>query len=49
MKIKFNSFYNGTAVLLSNTPYTYEEVCKELAASENGEWAPGYYRFVLLD
>lgn len=48
-KVKFNSFSNGTAVLLSNTPYTYEEVVKELLASKDGEWSPGYYRFVLID
>lgn len=48
-KVKFNSFYFGVSVLLSNTPYTYEEVVKELLASKDGAWAPGYYRFVLID
>lgn len=48
-KVKFNSFYNGQPVLLANTPYSYEEVLKHLELSKNGEWAPGYYRFVLID
>lgn len=36
-KINFNSFYNGVPVLLSSTPYSYEEVVEELLASEYGE------------
>ena len=47
--IKFNAFYNGKPVLPSNTPYTHEEIIKELLASDIGEWCPGYYRFGLLD
>lgn len=47
--IKFNSFYNGQPVLVSNTPYTREEIIKHLLASDIGEWCPGYYRFTLLD
>lgn len=48
-EIRFNSFYCGTAILWSNSPYTREEIVKELHASEIGEWCPGYYRFVLID
>lgn len=47
--IKFNSFYNGQPVLVSNTPYTREEIINHLLASHIGEWCPGYYRFTLLD
>lgn len=47
--IKFNAFYNGQPVLVSNTPYTREEIIEELLKSDLGEWNPGYYSFVLLD
>ena len=47
--IQFNSFYNGVAVLFSNTPFERDEVTRELLVSEYGEWSSGYYRFVLID
>lgn len=47
--IKFNSFYCGTAILWSNTPYTKEEIIKNLLESTDGEWCPGYYKFVIIN
>lgn len=47
--VKFNSYYNGQPVQVSNTPYSREEIIEELLKSEFGEWNPGYYSFVLLD
>ena len=47
--IKFNSFYNGQPILVSSTPYTFEEIIKELLTSDFGEWCPWYYRFTLLN
>lgn len=48
-EIKFNSFYYGTAILWSNTPYQKEVIINELLKSKFGEWSNGGYRFVLIN
>lgn len=45
----FTTYYEGKAVLFSNTPFDKAEILKQLISSELGEISIGYYRFILIE
>jgi len=45
----FTTYYDGKAVLFSNTEFEKSEILNRLLDSEFGEISIGYYRFVLIE
>jgi hypothetical protein len=45
----FTTYYDGKAVLFSNTEFEKSEILNKLLDSEFGEISIGYYRFILIE